>query len=68
MVLIWNGQPAHLVIYPFRCLSGEFEDNPPNRDIPKLIEVILKALGCIMVILGIIWFWFSEEFYHFWFF
>ncbi|KGP85466.1 MULTISPECIES: hypothetical protein [unclassified Paenibacillus] len=43
--------------------NHEFEDIPPNSDIPKHIEIILKALGTIMVILGIIWFWFSEEFY-----
>lgn len=47
--------------------NHEFEDNPPNSDIPKHIEIILKVLGTIMVILGIIWFWFSEEFYNLFF-
>ena len=44
--------------------NWEFEDNPPHGDIPKHIEIILKVLGTIMVILGLIWFWFSEEFYN----
>jgi hypothetical protein len=44
-----------------------FEDILPNGQISKSIEVILKVLGSIMMILGIIWFWFSEEFYRFWF-
>jgi len=44
--------------------NWEFEDNPPHSDIPKHIEIILKVLGTIMVILGFIWFWFSEEFYN----
>lgn len=44
--------------------NWEFEDNPPHSDIPKHIEIILKILGTIMVILGLIWFWFSEEFYN----
>ncbi|OZQ69947.1 MULTISPECIES: hypothetical protein [Paenibacillus] len=44
--------------------NWEFEDNPPHSDIPKHIEIILKVLGTIMVILGLIWFWFSEKFYN----
>ncbi|MFS0870359.1 hypothetical protein [Paenibacillus xylanilyticus] len=47
--------------------NSEFEENLPNTEIPKSIEVILKVLGCTMVILGITWFWFSEEFYRYWF-
>src|SRR5690606_36380541 len=43
--------------------NGEFEDNPPNKEIPVIIERILKSLGMIMIVLGVIWFWFSKEFY-----
>ncbi|PAF30830.1 hypothetical protein CHI14_15485 [Paenibacillus sp. 7516] len=47
--------------------NSEFEENLPSMELPKTIEVILKVLGCIMAILGFIWFWFSEEFYRLWF-
>lgn len=47
--------------------NAEFEDNPPSDDIPSWIEVLLKICGSVMMILGIVWFWFSEEFYAFWF-
>lgn len=44
-----------------------FEDNPPSSEIPRWEEVLLKVIGSIMMMLGILWFWFSEEFYDFWF-
>ncbi|WP_145411269.1 hypothetical protein [Paenibacillus xylanexedens] len=47
--------------------NAEFEDNPPSGDIPRWVEVVLKICGIVMMILGIVWFWFAEEFYAFWF-
>ncbi|MCG7379136.1 hypothetical protein MH215_19150 [Paenibacillus sp. ACRSA] len=47
--------------------NWEFEDNPPSGDIPIWVEVMLKICGSVMMILGIVWFWFAEEFYEFWF-
>ena len=57
------------VLMRYRAIkpNSEFEENLPSMELPKSIEVILKILGCIMVILGFIWFWFSEGFYRLWF-
>jgi len=44
-----------------------FEDYLPKKEIPRGIELVLKALGLIMISLGFIWFWFSKEFYQLWF-
>jgi len=45
--------------------NSEFEDNEPKQEIPKLTEIIVKIIGMIMIIMGILWFWFSKEVYEF---
>jgi len=43
--------------------NGDFEDNLEKREIPMIIERILKKIGLIMIALGMVWFWFSKEVY-----
>lgn len=43
--------------------NSEFEDNIPKKEIPAIIEKILKSIGMILILLGIICFWFSKDFY-----
>ena len=38
-----------------------FEDNIPKKEIPVIIEKVLKSIGMIMIVMGMIWF--SKEFY-----
>lgn len=43
--------------------NRNFEDHIPNKEIPVTTERILKSIGMIMIVMGIIWFWFAKEFY-----
>jgi len=43
--------------------NSEFEEDCTTKSIPRPLGIILKIFGVLLIVLGIIWFGFSEEFY-----